>query len=542
MAVHNPFPEHNHLASIATGVVGDNNVNCDKAVEIGNRSVSNLIGKNFHDVKLKRSARVLPLATAISCVKVNNTAIPVNTRQLFNRIIGVIKSNEHLSEYLQYELSPRPLSLFDDFGLRKTRKSTFFDVLEPLGEVEANSCDGGMYVIDGGFLLHRVVWPQNCTFADVLTAYETYITRHYGEIVTVIFDEYNSDCTKGMERIRRSVKLHSPTVMFTSSTPVVTSQEKFLANLKNKSEFINTLSKHLTAAGINVLQASGDADTQIVHTAIELSHTQSYPVSVIGEDIDLLVLLATLAREERDVTFIKPGRGKVPSKVYSSTKLQHNLGDMKTHLLFLHAVTGCDTTSAPYRQGKKKAYHMLKKRPDLQEQVSIFYHENATPEAVSAAGESFLLALYGAERSVLTLDQLRYRAFMKAIAKCPVTSEIQLEALPPTSAAAHQHSLRVYHQVQLWKGKKLAPTSWGWQRTETCLEPVMTVKAPAPESLLTLIYCNCKAGCERVCRCRHAGLMCTSMCGHCNGSGCSNSFHEDENPEDNTDDIETIAT
>lgn len=317
----------------------------------------------------------------------NNTAIPVNTRQLFSRIIEVIKSNEHLSEYLQYELSPRPLPLFDDFGLRKTTKSALFDVLETLGEVEANSCDGVIYVIDGGFLLHRVVWPQNCTFADVLvlTAYETYITRHYGEIATVMFDEYNSDCTKGMERVRRSVKLHSPTVMFTSSTPVVTSQEKFLANLNNKSAFIKILSNHLTAAGINVLQASGDANTQIVHTAIELSHTQSYPVSVVGEDIDLLVLFATLAREERDVTFIKPGR--VPLKVFSSRKLQHNLGDMKTHLLFLRAVTGCDTISAPYRQGKKKAYHMLKKRKDLQEQVSIFYHENVTSEVVSAAGE-----------------------------------------------------------------------------------------------------------------------------------------------------------
>ncbi|GBN33891.1 hypothetical protein AVEN_170032-1 [Araneus ventricosus] len=34
----------------------------------------------------------------------------------------------------------------------------------------------------------------------------------------------------------------------------------------------------------------------------------------------------------------------------------------------------------------------------------------------------------------------------------------------------------------------------------------------APESLLKIIYCNCKKGCKNTCGCRKAGLICSSLC------------------------------
>ena len=112
---------------------------------------------------------------------------------------------------------------------------------------------------------------------------------------------------------------------------------------------------------------------------------------------------------------------------------------------------------------------------------------------------------------------------MKAVANCPIQNKIQLAALPPTSAAAREHCLRVYFQVQQWLGEDLPPTEWGWKLTNGQLFPVLTHHPPAPEKLLNLISCNCKQNCERLCGCKKAGLFCTALCSHCRGNGCTNS-------------------
>jgi hypothetical protein len=64
-----------------------------------------------------------------------------------------------------------------------------------------------------------------------------------------------------------------------------------------------------------------------------------------------------------------------------------------------------------------------------------------------------------------------------------LTSTIKLESLPPTSAAAAQHSLRAYHQVQTWRGKMVDATAWGWQIGDGILAPVETTKEVVPENL-----------------------------------------------------------
>ncbi|GBO08947.1 hypothetical protein AVEN_170367-1 [Araneus ventricosus] len=57
-----------------------------------------------------------------------------------------------------------------------------------------------------------------------------------------------------------------------------------------------------------------------------------------------------------------------------------------------------------------------------------------------------------------------------------------MDSLPPTEKASHQHSLRVYHQIQHWLGNKKRPGDWAWERTISGLQPVKTLKPPAPES------------------------------------------------------------
>ena len=110
--------------------MGGNTINCDSAVEVGTIVMQKILCKTFGDIQLHRKDKVLPLSSVTNSVKVHEELIPVNTMQLFNRIVCVIKSDEDFVSCLEYKLAPRPLSLFDDISIRKTQKSVMYDVIE----------------------------------------------------------------------------------------------------------------------------------------------------------------------------------------------------------------------------------------------------------------------------------------------------------------------------------------------------------------------------------------------------------------------------
>jgi len=99
---------------------------------------------------------------------------------------------------------------------------------------------------------------------------------------------------------------------------------------------------------------------------------------------------------------------------------------------------------------------------------------------------------------------------MKAVAKCPIHTHIQLASLPPTTAAANEHFKCAYYQVQQWLGCSLSATKWGWNLVNGQLMPTLTPKPPAPDKLLHLISCKCKTGCGPGCGCQRVG-SCTQQ-------------------------------
>ena len=164
----------------------------------------------------------------------------------------------------------------------------------------------------------------------------------------------------------------------------------------------------------------------------------------------------------------------------------------------------------------------------------MFNRSDATHEEIASAGASFLLDLYGYDIDG-TLEEARYRQYMRTVATQAVTSTFDLSTLPPTSSAARQHSYRVYHQVQQWNGVNLPPTDWGWILIDGSHKPILNENDPAPENILHIISCDCKSGCERNCECRRSGLNCSTMCGYCVGYGCENRsqiLDEDDDTEE----------
>lgn len=258
---------------------------------------------------------------------------------LFQRIVITKKNVAELIEYMKYELAPFPLALFNEAGMRKTKKSEVF--VESSEEPNHKDCT---HVIDGGYLLHRVVWHQNQTYESICAAYLGYVKRNFRARSVIVFDGYtdSSSSTKKTEQYCRSMKHSSVDIHFDATMVATVTQEKFWSNDKNKTRLIAMLTERFQNQGVEVKQAQDDADTLIVTTAIELSLTAQ--VVIVGEDIDLLVLLTALAPQERNIYFMKSGTGKIERKIYSSHLLQSQKG-FQNMILFAHAFSGCDTTS-----------------------------------------------------------------------------------------------------------------------------------------------------------------------------------------------------
>ena len=126
--------------------------------------------------------------------------------------------------------------------------------------------------------------------------------------------------------------------------------------------------------------------------------------------------------------------------------LKEHLGPETCHLLpFIHAVNGCDTTSKLYGIGKAVPLKKIANQ-NFKQQATVFYTPGMMQDTIIRAGEKALLCLFNGlvEDS---LDTLRYQRFCKKVASCATT--LQIQSLPPTSAAAKYHCLRVYFQVQV---------------------------------------------------------------------------------------------
>lgn len=97
-----------------------------------------------------------------------------------------------------------------------------------------------------------------------------------------------------------------------------------------------------------------------MQTAIELASSFT-SVFAIGEYVDLLVLLTAKAREIPNVYLRKSGRGNKEDVFYSPQSFQYNDAVAKS-ILFVHAFSGCDTTSAFFNQGKIRFLKTLEKK------------------------------------------------------------------------------------------------------------------------------------------------------------------------------------
>jgi len=201
-----------------------------------------------------------------------------------------------------------------------------------------------------------------------MNAYLNYIHRHYSQCV-VVFDGYGSgQSIKDHEHDQRNT-LSAPSVSIEEHMPAYRSQSAFLLNANNKHGFVAlccfvALVHLLQESGVTAVQAKDDADTVIVRTALDIA-AKGESVTVIAHDTDILVLLVHHCKPDMGDMFmlseIKCLRSVQVSVVSIREVCQATGTTTSKQLPAVHALSGCDSTSALYGHGKAGVFPKLMK-------------------------------------------------------------------------------------------------------------------------------------------------------------------------------------
>ena len=112
---------------------------------------------------------------------------------------------------------------------------------------------------------------------------------------------------------------------------------------------------------------------------------------VIADDTDILILLIHHAGHVSHKIWFQPNikrESKKAPRCWNIGATRQHLGStVCNHIIFAHAVPGCDTTSRVFFIGKRKAVSKLKSNSFFVRQTVVFKSCKSKPEEVIKAGE-----------------------------------------------------------------------------------------------------------------------------------------------------------
>lgn len=526
-----PFEGDTQLRNIANGIVAGDKVNVDRTRDVGLKILESMTGKTLKDHSFKKKDQVILMTQKRAEASAMKTLDP---SLLFQRIMTVAKRNNMQDDELfAYELCSYPSALFEDYDIpRKANKPELAKAIQKAcdlqSDLEARPVEHVQYVIDGGALLHKIPWKVGSTFNQLFHQYSDYVlSKYHGG--SVVFDGYQGGPSiKDVTHLRRN-KVVGNEVQYTADMYLKTKKDVFLSSTSNKSRFLIDLAVHLRSKSISVIESPSDADVLIVRTALNIAkHNRTV---VVADDTDILVLLIYHTTKKcMDVYFSPESKHGRPNIAWNIHNIQQRLSTEVCSILpFCHAILGCDSTSHLFGIGKGQALKAATESNKFREVALVFSNASATKEEIIEAGETAILHLYGGSGDI-RLRQFRQQVFARKVATS--STFVHPQELPPTTAAASYHLLRVYFQVQIWQeNSTLSPYEWGWTKRGSLLLPIMTDAKPAPPEIMKIIKCICKGGCHN-CTCTKNGVQCTILCKNCKGLACSNKSPDSDNEHD----------
>lgn len=143
-----------------------------------------------------------------------------------------------------------------------------------------------------------------------------------------------------------------------------------------RANLIDLLKTALSEVGFNVDQAASDVDTVIVHSALAAS--QSYDsVTIVAEDIDILVLLTALGRKHSNV-FFKPSKGHTSVQLYCTVQVLYMATSLQRICRF--SMLFQDATQ---HQQLITFIKILQKHPELASGTALFLSEKVEPSLLT---------------------------------------------------------------------------------------------------------------------------------------------------------------
>ncbi|KYM98416.1 hypothetical protein ALC62_10869 [Cyphomyrmex costatus] len=97
--LHNPFSDDiKGLVCISSGIIADENVDCNKAFEKGINTLNSIEGLNFGNLQLSKKHAVITLDKVNKTVTVDDSIISISTDLIFQRACLVYTNNSHSNE------------------------------------------------------------------------------------------------------------------------------------------------------------------------------------------------------------------------------------------------------------------------------------------------------------------------------------------------------------------------------------------------------------------------------------------------------------
>lgn len=517
-------------------------------------------GKNRHDSFVKeclesaerfeKPIRKHPLRTFASEGVVNRKAGKNSkeaqlkcTSALLGRIaFTAATKNIDLEHVFSFPLTPVPLTMCNGDGMMAhTDKSKLFTLLEE--RVSEHGCPTyvGTHIIDGNFQLHCMSPDQPETYGGLSRNILSSCLGYRSKRIDITFDTYERPSIKDCERDRREAIVGGELVIngpqqkrdaafkkqlekesFKKELPIflrkdwsrniyeslLDGREVFLGVMENCTRYFVEDGEIKSEAVAPLRCNHPESDTRVILHMVEAAKSTPGDIVIRASDTDILVLLLHhVHRVPSTVTvWMEVGtKGKGNQRYVNVTKIAAAIGNsMCAALPGLHALTGCDYTSAFSRKGKNRPFTVISESDRFQGALASLSHTVPTEEVIGTLRD-FVCVLYGA-RKLVPLNKHRFNVVEKtykgkANAKKPFEKlkNIAGSSIPPCESELDPHIDRSAFVARLWGSSHQqdldkTPTS-GWENVDGEFRIIWFNGEQMPPALLPEIEVGSETGC-----------------------------------------------
>ena len=220
-----------------------------------------------------------------------------------------------------------------------------------------------------------------------------------------------------------------------------------------------------------------EADTRIILHCLFAAQTMTDQDKIIvhSPDTDVFILLLSYATDVGKPVVFETGSGS-SRRLIDISYVASVLGEQCVKALpGFHAFTGCDSTSAFVRKGKKGPYKLMSASATF---MDMFHKLGSDADRVDSdvyqTLEHFVCAMYGHSKfrsSSLVrslLFQSRYQVALPKSLSAASANGIDVSLLPPCPSTLWKHCLRANYQAFIWRHAHIAkpnlppPDGCGW--------------------------------------------------------------------------------